>query len=216
MIAQKGFVLLSLLAVGCTPVYIRPPAATPLLEEAGNVHLAASGGTNGFAAQGAVAATDAFGVLANVSGDPQGDNRHFYAEGGLGFFVPFGVGRFELYSGMGAGASEAFDDSLSTPTSAQGWYLRPYAQANIGLSTDYFDIGAAIRGAYVHYEFARIDGVSVDQSDSAFFFEPTGFMRFGYRGFKFETQIGFTGPDPGRPLQAEVFFLSFGFRGFIY
>lgn len=204
--------LFCLAFTGCTPVYIRPPAVVPLLAEKGNVHVAATGGTDGAGVQAAVAATDALGLLALGSVDPTGDDQHAYGEGGLGFFVPFDIGRFEVYSGLGAGVSEA----RSGDDNAEGWYLRPFAQMTLGLSTDVFDIGASVRGAMVHYSFSEIDGVQVDQTETAFFFEPTGFMRLGYRQFKLEAQVGFASPNPGRPLEAETLHVSFGLRGFFY
>ena len=173
------FLLIIFVFGACTPVYYRAnPQNIPLLQAKGDMVL--TGGLSsgsvltgsasfGFDAQYAQALTNQWGVMANISSFkgvggvyiPSG----YLAEGGGGYFHPFGSGFvFECYGGIGIGS---VDNRSSTPDTLKVYrgnsvhLVRLFVQPSIGYSSKHFEAAFSIRLCGMQYY-----GGSYDLRDS--------------------------------------------------
>ena len=161
----------------------------------------------------AYAVSDKFGFFGSgslksdeASGNSDTDfHEHRYGEMGAIYYRPFGdIGRFEALAGLGFGEAEAVDQyEVFGPQQvrATGLYNKFFTQANIGLETDPFETGLALRMGQVTFTEFETSNNSLQGSESGTFFEPAVFARLGWQNLKLESQLGIAGL-----LQDEVAF----------
>ncbi len=217
--SRPALVLLLLLS-GCVPMYVPASVHAPMLERAGDVHLAVSGGTQGGQLNGAVAITDYLAVRASAQGynagaqDPSSGDRAWgsFLSGGAGVSlfhggnpsgdVTTGSGlrasvNLELHGGRSDGGGE-FRVTLPTPTvnAFSGTFFRPVLQGDVGYEWEYFALGVAARLSALQFQH---DGDSdfPNQGASMLTAEPFAFARVGTGNVKFELQAGGILPLPG-------------------
>jgi hypothetical protein len=184
-----------------------------MLSEKGELHASAHAGTSGGDIQLAYAMSGKFGVFGagsfkadEASEDPDSDfHEHRYGEVGAIYYRPLGkVGRFEVLAGLGLGRAEGVDQyEVFSPQQirATGNYNKLFTQANIGLETDPFEVGLALRLGQVTFTEFETNSASLKESESGTFFEPAIFARLGWKNVKLESQLGLAGL-----LQDEVAF----------
>ena len=205
----------------CTPLYYPPPAVAPLFADEGEVSITARGGTDGISADVAVAATSHVVIVAGTSMFPGDVEYQYGGYAGGGYFLPFGIGRFEAMGGVGGGTARGFlSPSCFSGTCGEqpdivlsGAFVRPWAQATIGLSTDVFDGALVNRFSFVSL---GLDASSTERGTvDGFFYEPTVVLRLGYRAIKAELQGGVSAPiaqTAGRLIDHVPFHVSLGLR----
>ncbi|MEJ0030103.1 MAG: hypothetical protein WDO15_06900 [Bacteroidota bacterium] len=133
-----------------------------MFAEAGELAVSASYGFSGTEGQLAYAITDHIAMMANVNAkwsnletaesDPA-KQRHFFGEGGLGYYTTQEAVRFELFGGYGVGKSMSkasaimdFEERL-----AQGMYRRIFIQPSIGTNNERFNIIFSPRISWVSF-----------------------------------------------------------------
>jgi len=207
------FVAILVLGSSCAPVYVPNARQTNMMSEKGELHASAQAGTNGGDLQLAYAVSDKFGLFGSgsfksdkTSGNSDSDfHEHRYGELGAIYYRPFGnIGRFEALAGLGFGEAEAVDQyEIFGPQQvrATGRYNKFFTQANIGLETDPFETGLALRMGQVTFNEFETSNNSLQETESGTFFEPAVFARLGWQNFKLESQLGIAGL-----LQDEVAF----------
>jgi hypothetical protein len=145
----------------------------------------------------AYALTDNIGLqlnanLLNITNTELGTeyrNGNFYLESAVGYYkelVPKLV--FEAYLGAGLGRSMAHN--LNTGSIRTTDYSKIYLQQDIGFRSKYFDIGIAVREAYVNAYRTLRDGVDQDNESMDIFIEPILFLAVGFEKFKINAQAG--------------------------
>lgn len=206
-------VLLLLICSSCAPVYVPNARQTNMMSKKGELHASAQAGTNGGDLQVAYAVSDKFGLFGSgsfksdeASGNSDSEfHEHRYGELGAIYYRPFGkIGRFEALAGVGFGEAEAVDQyEIFGPQQvrATGRYNKLFAQANIGLETEPFETGLALRMGQVTFNEFETSSTGLQESESGTFFEPAVFARLGWPNFKLESQLGMAGL-----LQDEVAF----------
>jgi len=219
-----GCLILSVIAVGCAPVYVPNARHTHQLNERGEMSLSGHSGTNGADVQGAYAVSDNIGVLAAVSiarddeNESQDFHRHTYGEIGIQYHTTLGkIGRVEMMGGYGRGSASAVDtynfNETPSKVKATGKYGKFFVQQNIGLETKVVDVGLALRLGHVIFTEFETNNAIYDDNKSATFFEPGLFVRLGWQTVKLEAQLGYSVPIQGDnqvKFQYEPFFVSFG------
>lgn len=193
------------LLAGCGPIYVAPSANAPLFGSGGELHgqiqFESLGGVD---LHGAFSPFNHVGLQAGVSflpwfdEDDEDRNRYYYGEVGAGAYIPFGIGRFEVFAGGGYGKSwgKLESDENGTRYYGDGEYGRVYVQADIGLSTKIVDFCLMNRWSWVTMEF--FDGSTTQKVQDPFVEEMLVF-RVGYDPVKFEMQGGFVWAS--QPLQ---------------
>ncbi|MCW5912713.1 MAG: hypothetical protein KIT62_16710 [Cyclobacteriaceae bacterium] len=168
---MRFFILLGLLATGCSPLYIPNTRNVPLFREQGEVQ-----GTilisNGAEAQAAVAVTDNIALMVNGSflrqkiSEPDNYTRsHVFAEGGIGYYKANRRSRLEIFAGYGLGKGTSFAQYyFFTPTFGQkdlvatGKYSRIFIQPSIGQNNRRFNLAFTPRISIVNFsEFSSND-----------------------------------------------------------
>ena len=218
---------LVLLACGCVPAYYPPPVNVPLFSDEGEVSVTAYGGTDGFGAQVAAAPIEHLTLMANTSLNTD-YFYHYYGDFGAGYFLPFGIGRFEVDAGFGGGTARGNDPhcgSLARPTPCPvgilpglateraGTYIRGWAQSFVGLSMRIFEGAIGSRVSYVQYKW-QPDAFR-DSTSDGLYVEPTGVIRVGYEFIKGEYQFGLSLPvanTAGRLPPSLGWHMTFGVR----
>jgi len=200
--AALSLVCVSLgLVAGCTPVYMAPAANAPLFGSGGELHGQFQyDAVSGIDLHGAFSPFKHFGIQAGMSFLPWNDedareSERYYGELGAGAYIPFGIGRFEVFAGGGYGqALGRMDfDYEGQKYYSDGKYGRIYVQADIGLSTKIIDFCLMSRYAWVTYDFYDPYEARDRTADSGFIEEMIVF-RAGYDPVKFEFQAGFIWP----------------------
>ncbi len=216
---QRCAFLLSVVLAGCAPVYIAPAANAPLLEKAGELQVAGQLGTNGIDGQIAFSPVNSLGLVAAASGVSGENDKHFYGEIGVGYYVPrlrSDAFRAEVIGGVGYGFSRGYEDfglfDGDGDRLASGRYLRGFLQGDVGASSDNVDAGLALRVALVSYDYEDLPSPDTDDNETNTFIEPLGFLRFGADPIKFETQFGFVIPFYEHGPQTIVVHFSIGLR----
>jgi len=197
--------------VGCAPVYTKPAINAPLFERAGDIQAAAQIGTHGVDIQGAAAVTDYLGVIAGGSNDSEGDNRHNSVEAGIGYYERFGAGgngSFAVFGGGGLGDSRGEGEFLSTREEAAGDFVLGFVQGDIGIASEFADVGVSGRVTYLRYDF-DVGGTGIAK---VVFFEPGAFARVGSRYIKAEAQLGLVLADADDQIDWVPIHISIGLR----
>lgn len=147
-----AFVSLTTLS-SCVTLYTPNMVNTPMFSNKGQVDLNLGIG-KGFNTQIAVAASDHLGLMGNalfINSNNTNSRLHkeSFAELGLGYFTKLseeGAGRFEIYSGIGSGAT---NDNIGSTSSfepeASCKYFKFFLQPAIGFTNDYFTTSFALR-----------------------------------------------------------------------
>ncbi|MDQ3266702.1 MAG: hypothetical protein M3Y59_24140 [Myxococcota bacterium] len=206
--------LVLLLLSGCVPMYVPASVHAPMLERAGDVHLAVSGGTQGAQLNGAVAVTDFLAVRASAQGYAAGDSASTTSGNrGYGNFVSGGAGvglfhggnpsrdvdsgsglrasvNLELHGGRSGGGGE-FRVTLpsSTVNAFSGTFFRPVLQGDVGYEWEFFALGVAARLSSMQF-MHDADSDFANESASMLTAEPFAFARVGSGNLKFELQAG--------------------------
>ncbi len=213
--------LLGPLVLGCAPVYIPSAPNVPQLEAQGDWQASAYMGTNGIDLQGSYAVTSNTAVMGTLSGpiaSENNDNRHLYLEGAYGVFnrSPSRL-RMSAFGGLGWGVARG-DASYTvngTPYNrvSQGIYWKPFLQGNIGLHTDVLDFGLSTRTALVAFQYAELDGQTVDQPLASLMVEPNLYLAFGWRVVKVAFYGGLSWPlQDGLAFEYNPFMLGLGLQ----
>lgn len=172
-------------------------------------------GINGLDLQAAYAPTNGLGLLGSFS--TQGstnNNSHTYGELGAGWFLAHsGALVLGAYGGLGIGAAHGesawYINGNKYEASADGRYLRPFAQGNIGLHTQVVDAGLVLRFANVAMTYEDDNTIpQLPEQASHAFFEPVVYLGVGYDPIKVSLQAGFSTPLGNR--------LDFAYQPFIY
>jgi len=201
-----GFVIMGLMLSSCASVYSPSIVNAPLFSEEGEVQIQLQTGTGGTGLQGAFAIDYNLGFIGNFNylerNNIDGDKlKHAIGELGFGYFVPQGHDfKFEIFGGYGYGfGSTRFSGNSSLSNNydlLQGNYHKLFIQADVGIPTDYFDIGLSFRDANALYFNGK--GVSNGNvtyfKENASFLESVLFTRFGYKYVKFTAQMGLSLP----------------------
>jgi len=175
------FLVFLLIGSSCAPVYVPNARQTNMMSKKGELHASAQAGSNGGDLQVAYAGSDKFGLFGSASfkSDEGSDNsdgdfhEHRYGEMGVVYYRPFGkIGRFEALAGFGFGQAEAVDQyEVFGPQQvrATGRYNKFFTQANIGLETDPFETGLALRLGQVTFTEFETSNTSLQESESGTF-----------------------------------------------
>lgn len=198
----------------CSMMYMPNTINTPLFGEKGDLEVAAYTALNGYDVQAAYAPTDHIGVMLNTNfldnstDSTMNFHRHFFIEGGVGYYTKIGEkGRAEVYGGYGMGTLNSVWDSGSLfANNAQVSNNRIFIQPAIGLSNDIIDFSFSPRFAYVNATQGNIKA-------SELFIEPTVTLKAGYKYVKAVTQMGLSFPlDKTAGFLYQPFLLSFGLQ----
>lgn len=189
------------IAAGCAPIYIPPAAQTPQFQQQGDFRGVVSSGINGLDLQVAYAPADGLGLLGAFSTSINSENNtHTYGELGIGGFLP-NVDALVLagYVGLGVGSAHGestwYINNNMYEAEAQGNYLRPWIQANIGAHTQVIDGGVALRFANVAMRYTENNSPNpFPEKASHVFFEPVGYIGVGYDPVKLSMQVGLSTP----------------------
>jgi len=211
--------LFVLIGTGCAPVYLPSARHAHLLDKKGELSVGGYAGINGADVQAAYAISPDIGILAAGSFDKKNDphstdyHKHRYGELGLQYQYAYGIGRLELISGIGTGSATAVDNFSfsSSNIQATGSYNKYFIQPNVGLETNIFEAGLALRMGRVVFTEFKTNSSRYTDNKSADFFEPALFAGLGGRHLKVEGQIGVSTPlqnDIG--FDYEPFFFSLG------
>ncbi len=212
---KRSFVFVLPLCLGCAPIYIAPSVHPPLFEKQGDATAAFQVGSFGVDGNAAYAFSDSLGVAANVSAVSRKNkdrNRHLYGDLGLVYYFPFlSYGRLEAVVGAGGGQSRGQGVELFTDRhlSAEGSYLRIYAQPEIAFASAIVDVGFIPRFSWVRYFYELEDNRQSNRTSQDLFFEPTAFLRLGYRFVKVGLQFGLVLPT-GKVHDPQTQFVHLG------
>jgi len=213
---RKLSLFLLLTATACSPLYVPNTRNVPLFREQGEFQ-----GTiytsNGAELQLAYAVSDHVAVMGNASylsrkqGDQDFTRKHFFAEGGIGFYNVKRNLRTELFTGYGIGSGTSFSqygfftqyfgqkDLVATAK-----YNRIFIQPSIGTNNRGFNIAFTPRISLVDFtEFSSSDNSTQNQvtikPDESFhlFIEPALTGKFHLVGnLQGVFQLGLTLPTP--------------------
>lgn len=198
---------MSLFFQACAPAYIPNAINVPMHREKGEIAAAVNYGTSGFDPQLSFAVSDHVGVMMNASfrNDPVDTNnnyhRHFFIEGGLGFFNWSNENVvFECYGGFGFGRINAhMENSLFVSTANVG-SSRLFLQPSIGFKWKNADLALVNR-------FVYNDLRQGSERASGLFTEPVISIRVGSEKVKLVMQTGIS-----IPLQES---LNFAYQPFL-
>jgi len=204
-------VLLSCVAISCSPVYYAPNTHNvPLLQKKNEgvvgLHVADQRGE----LQAAFALTDRLGIMMNVAAihpkndeDGDGGKGDIFEFGGGYFGVLRGKFMFESYAMLGFGNLENhFPSTLAanpfTTGKIKGQFLRYAVQPSIGFKSSYFDAALSLRMAELHYSkisgnltFGSEDQVQyLEDHKNHFLLEPALTVRGGFDYLKLQIQLG--------------------------
>lgn len=200
MSSRTSVAAVAVVLAGCAPMYLAPAANVPLPKAEDDVHLGLLGGTNGVDVSAAYAPINHLVVLGAGSFARSKSHDHDYGELGAGFFSRLGGwGVVELLGGAGLGRSRgqsnSDDSSVTAQVRGEGTYVRPFAQADIALTTRAVDFGLMLREAYLRYDFDSLSATTSPMRQEGFFFEPALFLRAGWDVVKVEAQLGLVIPQ---------------------
>lgn len=188
----------------CSSVYYGPNQHnTPLFQEKGEIRAAAAltigeDAPPALEMQGAYAATEQIGVIANFYKTLEGSDRGTYFEGGAGYFTAFNLPFiFEAYGGLGYGS--VINDNIERTN-----FTKFFAQPGIGVSANFLEFCISTRFGFVTYGTIQYDGKDYDPANplfpyslqqlhdnpTAFLIEPAATLRFGWKQFKLQAQVG--------------------------
>lgn len=185
----------------CKPVYIPNAVNIPYLSEKGQINGGLHTGTSGIDLQGAYAITDHVAVMANGSyANRDGsdtsltnDHKHLFGELGMGYFMPFGAGRFEIYGGAGTGTASSYENFFSQgDVYAKAFYNRYFFQTNIGASARNVEGGLGLRFSFVDFNKFSSNNVEYNRGITRAYMEPVLNLKVGSENIKVTTQIGFS------------------------
>jgi len=199
--------LVAVALAGCSPVYIPGAANFSMLEDKGDVHLQALGGTNGGQVDVGWAAADHLALRATAQGmvDRNQDSTNgSYYNLALGFgwwgAWPTGAGTGEdaqglrlgisldVGGGMGDGSSTVTVGGTASTLRYVGPLLTMKPQVDFGWESPYFAAGLAVRPIYVRFwNSPESDGQG---TADVFQVEPLLMVRAGAPNVKVELQGG--------------------------
>ncbi|SMO91192.1 hypothetical protein [Gracilimonas mengyeensis] len=224
--------LLVIFSLGCTAdVYLSNSHNIPLLEEKGD--LVVNGGLNymgvennpGLGFNAAYAITDNLGVgagglflnyshLDETHDIPIEDVQEYkYGELSVIYYLkPKSFWRAELLGTAGIGKGKAVEefafiwDKVATRHEAEDRFYKLALQSNVGIGTEYFNMGLAPSLAYVDFYDYSTNQISFpSENTSAFFLEHSFFVRFGVDPIKLDFQV-----SNSKPLRKTKFYYDTG------
>lgn len=200
----------------CSPSYVPNVVNTPLLSNKGEVQMGVHTGFSGIDPQLAYAVTNHFGLMLNgsfanrTSDSTDNYHKHRFGEMGVGYFTEFlDNGRFEVFTGFGAGDLRAnLENGLFysfSDVNANRFFIQPA----IGAKTNVFDASFAPRLVLINLRQGQ-------QHLSAVLIEPTITAKLGYKYVKAVFQFGISIPvSSTENYFYQPFLLSIGLQGFI-
>jgi hypothetical protein len=129
-----------------------------------------------------------------------GSDNTYYFQGAVGYFKTLSNNNvMEIYSGMGYGYSDAYNDA--NPGHLDGHYQLYFTQVNYGKIDGHFahmDYGLGLKIGYMHssmtdhnyYDYYSDNGPFTTYNDENFALEPGAFLRLGGERLKFSVQLG--------------------------
>ena len=184
----------------CTSfIYYPNGANTPLFKEKGETQLALGIKSLGGDFRSAHALNNWFAVQVNanlldVLGTELGvahNSGQYSCEGAAGFYKPI-FERFIFEEYIGSGLGTTFFRNTETGYLRTTNYHKIYAQLDIGFRSKYFNIGLAVREAFVNAYRTKVNrSITGDRYIDAFF-EPILFLALGPEKFKINAQAGFS------------------------
>jgi len=207
--------LTSTLWAATKPIHDTDPINAPLFAKPGQTRLAVAIGqkSEGIHAHGGVALTPHFALVAatswadlnNCMSCRISERRH--VEAGLGYYAPVsatGLSR-EVFGGLGFGRFRMsgndwnWDPRPEDLRVTAGHYQEAYVQANVGKTAKWMDRAGGLRLVAYHVtDFALKDGYGAhlqgEASQWGLYAEPAIILRFGFRDFKIDTQMGVSIP----------------------
>ena len=209
-----------LFAAACAPVYVPNVVNAPLLSESGEANIAGHMGSSGFDFQSSFALTSNIALMANGSFFKDEDeetyeySEHFFGEAGIGYFKHLGKsGRMELFGGYGYGHTKAEDDWYflgNQSEYAEAFFHRIFIQTNVGITTEYFNGGFAVRGCCLLFNKYIHNNNTYNEKDAYFFIEPVLFWGLGWHRVKMLSQVGISVCFNREPIGYIPFLVSFG------
>lgn len=199
---KKFFILLLIVPFffSCTSfIYYPNGANAPLFKEKGEMQLALGIKGLGGDIRSAYALSDYFAMQINanfldVFGTEFGvahNSGQYYGEGAIGFYKPLSE-RFIFEGYLGTGLGTTFFRNTEIDYLRTTNYHKIYAQLDVGFRSKYFNIGLAIREAFVNAYCTKINGVITGDQYVDTFFEPILFLALGSEKFKINAQAGFS------------------------
>ncbi len=199
---KKALILLLIIPLffSCTSfIYYPNGANAPLFKEKGETQLALGVKDLGGDIRSAYALNNWFAVQVNanlldVTGTEFGiahNSGQYYCEGAIGFYKPLSE-RFVFEGYLGSGLGTAFSRKTETDYLRTTNYHKVYAQLDIGFRSKYFNIGLAVREAFVNAYRTKVNGSITGDQYIDTFFEPILFLALGPEKFKINAQAGFS------------------------
>lgn len=175
--------------------------------------------------QTAFSLTEHLGLMGNYSVTDQGHHsrhpqlyrHHWFAEGGIGYYINNDKTCFEVFSGFGRGyGNTVYDDACDAPTpDPDTSYNRFFLQPAFGWNKSYHHLSLVSRFSLVH--FSRYG--HLHEPASVFFIEPGVLGKFNvlnnhlYIQWQAGISISSNGEYPGSCLDHVPVNLSFGVGG---
>lgn len=191
--------LLTFALPACAPIYAPSAFHVPLHQKAGDVHLGVHGGTQGFVANAAYAATDAIALRGTFH---YADRDGFYRlyDAGVGYYWAgrateptegqFDSGmRGSLNLDLGAGNSRGTTQLGVGRISLSGSFFRTALQADLGYEWEYAAVALVGRGVYLRFTHDEHSDLPERLAHNVIF-EPGVLARIGTRAVKLELQLG--------------------------
>ncbi len=133
---------------------------------------------------------DSFDDDGEVECDEKEKSKTNFAEVGAGYYYAKNRFRFETFAGYGFGKTTTYIleyiDSEDINVNLTDKYFRIYIQPGVGLVRDHFELGGAIRLAYVNFPNPK----AFSGDNDGIFAEPAGVIRAGFESVKFFAEIG--------------------------
>lgn len=180
---------------GCASTYVPASHQIHMMEGKEEVHIAGNFGNGGFNLQGGVSVSNHFGIVgayssSNFALEADEERSHQHYEGGLNYFRRVGErGKTEFIIGIGNGATEAeqWYDRFD-----RGEYTNIFLQANGSMKISLTEAGVSLRLSNIRFkEFESTRDVSGLKTEDLFF-EPSGFISYGIKNIKMESQFGYS------------------------
>lgn len=212
----------------CTTILYAPNMhAHPMIEEKGDVSVAAAASSHAYIltgqAQAAYSPKNNIGIVANGFYTQKNQSFGYLAEAGAGYFNTFHDNfRYEVYAGAGySGQRQGQPLSLNSKLN----FVKLYVQPALGFTSPYFDTFVSCRLANINFVSVRnFDGKNpandttyVNQDilytaahRSALMWEPAVTIRAGVDRFKGFIQLGGSAYIAGNNLRRDGLYLGLG------
>ncbi|UBM58505.1 hypothetical protein LAG90_17015 [Marinilongibacter aquaticus] len=200
--------------------YFHPTSSPALFANAGEVQLSGDLGSSGYSAKAAVALPAHIGITGMYN-----SNHSIYSvkegEIGVGKYREANPGGTFFQTGIGFGQNHGYADSTLSERTYEGKFVRPFVQANLGISggTIYKglkgDAILSLRADYFIYNGHHLNAERDRIHSQYFLFEPGFLFALGSKNFRTDLSFGFPIRPSLEPLsnysQARTFPITIGF-----